>query len=213
MTYTLVVGAVPVAGANAFYRDLLARATHVVAADAGGEWCIGLGRVPDVTVGDFDSAAVGAAERLAAAGTELVTHPRDKEFTDLELAVALAQGRWADPIVLTAAFSRRVDHTLAALGTLLRAGHGASVREPGWYAYACVPGGPLDLKVATGATVSVLSIGPASGVTVSGVRWPLRVAALDALSGLGVSNRAVEDVVHVSVEVGSLIVMVPEVDT
>jgi len=213
MTYTLVVGAVPVVGAESFYRDVLARAGRVVAADAGAEWCVGLGRFPDVAIGDFDSAVHGAAERLAAAGVEVIAHPRHKDRTDLELAVELARERWEAPLVLTAAFTKRIDHTLAAFGALTRAGAGASVSEPGWEGFACAPEAPLMLRVDPGATVSLVAIEAASGVTVEGVEWPLTRADLGALSDLGVSNRATGGPVRVSVEVGTLIVITPGVDT
>ena len=213
MTYTLVVGAAPLAESEPFYRDLLAGAGAIVAADAAGEWCVALGRVPDVAIGDFDSASQGAVTRLSEAGVQVVRYPEEKDLTDLELAVAIARERYNDPIVLTAAFALRPDHTLAAFGALLRAGEGASVCEPGWTAETCVPGHPLALNMTVGATVSVLAVGTATGVTVEGVRWPLAGAHLDAMSGLGVSNRAVADTVRVSVEHGMLIVILPEVDT
>ena len=58
MTFTLVVGAAPAAGADDFYRGLLVSANAVVAADAAGPWCAALGRTPDVVVGDFDETQV-----------------------------------------------------------------------------------------------------------------------------------------------------------
>jgi thiamine pyrophosphokinase len=213
MTYTLIVGAVPVAGGESFYREMLGGAGHVVAADAGAEWCVGLGRVPDIAVGDFDSAADGAVERLRAAGVEVVVHPRDKDRTDLALAVELARDRWAAPLVLSAAFTERVDHTLAALGALTRAGTGARVAEPDWSAYACTPAAPLEVDLEAGDTLSVIAVGPASGVTVEGVSWPLVSAHLETLSDLGVSNLAIGGRVRVSVTAGTLIVITPQVDT
>ncbi|HEY5276048.1 MAG TPA: hypothetical protein VIK38_05865, partial [Coriobacteriia bacterium] len=132
MKHTLVVGAAPLPEHEGFYRDLLASSAHVVAADAAGEWCVGLGRVPDAVVGDFDGSVPGAPERLQALGASVEVHPVEKDATDLELAIARAIAMWDDPIVLTAAFTWRIDHTLAAVGALTRAGAGASVLEPGW---------------------------------------------------------------------------------
>ena len=208
MTYTLVVGAAPVSGCDAFYSSLLAGAADVVAADAAGEWCVALGRVPEVVTGDFDSAAPGAEDRLRALGSEVVAFPCDKDETDLDLAVVLARGRAGETLVVTAAFSLRPDHTLAAFGSLARAGAHARAEEPGWTAWVCTPGGDLVLDVRTGTTLSVLALEPATGVCVSGTAWPLTGASLSPLSGHGVSNRAIGGPVRVRTGSGTLIVLV-----
>lgn len=203
---TLVVGAAPAPGADDFYRTLLAEAAHVVAADAAGEWCVGLGRVPDVVVGDFDSAASGARERLVTAGAEIVEYPADKDRTDLELAVDLARECFDAPVRLTAAFTSRLDHTLGALGALLRGGADATAREPDWTAWVCPPGATLHLATSPGTLVSLLAPAGAHGVGIAGVRWPLHDATLPMLSGLGVSNVALCDEVTASTGEGALIV-------
>ena len=210
MTYTLVAGAAPLAGFDEFYSSLLSGAGTVVAADAAGEWCIALGRTPDVVVGDFDSAAPGAAQRLRASGAEVVAFACDKDETDLDLALGIAMARTVAPVVVTAAFSMRLDHTLAAFGSLVRAGGGASAREPGWRAWICTEERGLDLDLAAGTTFSVLAIGEARGVTITGAQWPLDDAALATLSGWGVSNRASGGLVTVTTSSGTLVVMVQE---
>lgn len=206
MTHTLVVGGAPVPGGEAFYRGLLAAAPRVVAADSAAEWCVALGRVPDIAVGDFDSAAAGAIERLLALGVDVVTAPCDKDETDLELAVAVAAGSGA-PVVVTACFTRRLDHTLAAVGALTRAGRGARIHEPSWRAWLVAPDSPLDVDLPGGSTVSVLAVDTAAGVCVEGVVWPLSGATLRPLSGHGVSNRVTAGPVHVAVAVGTLVVI------
>jgi thiamine pyrophosphokinase len=213
MTYTLVVGAAPAQGAEEFYRRLVTEAAFVVAADGGGEWCVDLGRVPDVVVGDFDSARAGAASRLAEAGADVHEYPRDKDRTDLELAVEAATERAVWPVVITAAFTRRLDHTLAALGTLAAAGPHARAAEPGWSAYACTAATPLAFDAVRGDLVSILSVGESSGVSVDGTAWQLRRARLAPLSGHGVSNSALGGRVTVTIEAGMLIVMVLRDDT
>jgi thiamine pyrophosphokinase len=213
MTYTLVVGAAPVEGAEEFYRGLMSEAAFVVAADGGGEWCVALGRVPDVVVGDFDSAHPGAALRLSDAGADVRAYPRDKDLTDLELAVGAATEQTGGPVVITAAFTGRLDHTLAALGALAAAGPHAAAVEPGWTAYACTPATPLEIDASRGDLVSILSVGRSAGVSVSGTAWPLSDACLAPLSGHGVSNMALGGRVSVAIEAGMLIVIVQRDDT
>ncbi|HEY5517698.1 MAG TPA: thiamine diphosphokinase [Coriobacteriia bacterium] len=207
MREVLVVGAAPAPHADAFYRSLLASARTVVAADAAGEWCVKLGRVPDVVVGDFDSADLRAADRLERLGIRVERHPVDKDETDLELAVAVAKERWDLPVCITAAFTARLDHTLAALGLVLRAGDGAHIVEPSWRAWPCVPGRPLQLQLACGMTYSLLALERCEGVDAMGGKWGLQNADLEPLSGLGVSNEAAGAELQISVRSGSLLVI------
>ncbi|HEY5433073.1 MAG TPA: thiamine diphosphokinase [Coriobacteriia bacterium] len=207
MTFTLVVGAAPAAGADDFYRGLLVSANAVVAADAAGPWCAALGRTPDVIVGDFDSGDPDEIDRLERFGVCIERHPSDKDDTDLELAVRVARERWALPVCLTAAFSDRIDHTLAAIGVLLRAGTGAGIAEPSWRAWPCSPERPLSVSLERGTTYSIVALGPCEGVTARGGRWELSNATLAPLSGHGISNEAVGTVLTVRVRSGSLVVV------
>jgi len=207
MNEVLVVGAAPAPNAEAFYRSLLASAQAVVAADAAGEWCVALGRVPDAVVGDFDSAGPQAADRLERLGARVERHPAHKDATDLELAVAVARERWALPVCLTAAFTDRLDHTLAALGLVLRAGDGAHIVEPSWRAWPCVPDRPLRLELARGTTYSLLALERCEGVDATGGKWELHDADMEPLSGYGVSNEAAGERLGISVRRGSLLVI------
>jgi thiamine pyrophosphokinase len=211
----LVVGAAPETGGEAFYRTLLAAAPLVIAADAGAEWSASLGRMPDVALGDFDSAAPGAAERLAAAGVDVRIFPVAKDASDLDLAVVEARARGAVDVVLTACTSQRLDHTLAALGALASAADlRASIDEPALAAWALEPPAlsRLDLDGSAGALVSVFAVAPtAEGVTLRGMRFPLDDARLEPLSSHGLSNELVGGPASVSVCSGRLLVLAPGV--
>ena len=202
-----MVGAAPAVDAEDHYRALLAAADAVVAADAAGPWCAALGRMPDMIVGDFDSADPDEIDRLERLGVSVERHPCDKDETDLELAVRVARERWAHPVCLTAAFSDRIDHTLAAIGALLGAGPGAWVAEPSWRAWPCCPERPLRVSLERGTTYSIVALGPCEGVTARGGRWVLSDAILAPLSGHGISNEAAGGELTISVRDGSLLVV------
>jgi thiamine pyrophosphokinase len=210
MTRALVVGAVPVAHAEVFYRALLSDCDVVVAADAAGEWCVSLGRVPDIAIGDFDSSAEGAEDRLRAAGASVVRLAQDKDVSDLDAAVNAAIDRGVDALTLTAAFTDRVDHTLGAFGSLARAGARVAARacEPGWMAVAVSPTRPFIANLTAGTRFSVLSPTGVGGVTILGARFPLDACDLRPLSSLGLSNEALGGRVSVRVSEGMLLVVV-----
>lgn len=207
----LIVGASPQPGGSRFYTDLLARADLVVAADAGAEWCVGLGRVPHLAVGDFDSAAPGAAARLRAAGARVLEHLAAKDDSDLDLAVSAALAQGASGITMCACSGGRLDHTLASVGTLLRAARSAAadLQEPSFAAWAVEgPSRPcLELSMGPGATFSVFAVGEASGVSVQGGVFPLEDETLPSLSSLGLSNVASQRRIAITVMAGSIVVI------
>lgn len=208
---TLIVGAAPAVDDSGHYLRLLSSARRVIAADAGLVLCLHSGRMPDVVVGDFDSTPADALARARAAGATIIAHPRDKDASDLDLALTYARETGTREVVLTAAFSDRLDHTLAALGTLARSAdlHGVG-REPGFDCYA------LDARlrprctvnVRAGATISLFTVAGESMVSIDGVRWPLHESRLGALSSLGLSNRASGGPVSARVHTGSALLFV-----
>ena len=208
---TLVVGASPIVGAERWYRQALRDAGLVIACDAAGEWCAALGRVPDLAVGDFDSAAAGAANRLRALGADVIEYAVRKDESDLDLAVELALRRGTTALTVTAAFTNRLDHTLAALGLGLRvpAGVALVLRDPGLEAHVirAPEETSVELDVEQGALISVVALTAATGVTLTGLAYPLANAALDALSSLGISNVATGRRITVDVVRGTLLVM------
>ena len=66
-----------------------------------------------------------------------------------------------------------------------------------------------DIETTPGTTVSVVPIGgDAHGVRLIGLQWPLAGVILPATSSIGISNVALEHTIHVSVETGTLLVIV-----
>ncbi len=207
----LVVGAALALGEDSFYRELLARADVVVAADGAAESCVGFGRVPDVAVGDFDSSDPGAEKRLSALGVRVHVFPEEKDASDLDLAVDEAREIGATELTLTGAFSGRLDHTLAAIGTLLRcADIEGEAREPGFSLLPLLAGvrESVTLVGEPEATVSLLTPAGAQGVRTSGLVWQLDNAILPPMSSLGVSNRMAESTATIALKHGALVLVV-----
>ena len=82
----------------------------VIAADGGyGQDC---GCAPDFVVGDFDS--LGYVPK----GDGVQVHPKQKDDTDMMLAVKLGLSKGYDEFVLLGGIGGRLDHTLANVQTL-----------------------------------------------------------------------------------------------
>jgi len=182
----------------------------LIAADGGARHCRALGLTPHLVIGDFDSLAADELDALEQAGAVLKRHPRDKDETDLELALLEAAARGATTLIVFGAFGGRLDMTLANLLLLrhpklakvhIELRHGSQtawlVRPPG----GAVSGVPGD-------TVSLLPLdGDVFGIVTHGLRYPLRGEALLSGPARGVSNMLTEPLARITLTAGLLLVI------
>lgn len=175
----------------------------VIAADSGFDHAKDLRVKVDLVVGDFDS--VRASVRDVA--TEV--HPRDKEHSDLELALDAALVRGTTDLVVLGGGGGRVDHLLvnAAVLTHPRFRTMRIIWETGESTVHIV----WDRAVVTGRVGDLVTLlaygGEATGISTSGLRWPLHSARLAAATSRGLSNELVDDHARVSVATGTLLVI------
>ncbi len=167
----------------------------VICADGGTRHALELGLMPAVVIGDLDSLPPDARPRLEAAGTQFLTYPRDKDYTDLELALKYAVEQGAKDILLLGLLGGRLDQTLANVLLLARPEWDAARL---WFvhgseqAYLLRGGEALTLHGRSGNIVSIIPLTPTmTGVTTQGLRWPLHNATLYFGHTLTVSNELV----------------------
>lgn len=182
----------------------------LIAADGGLIHCVDHGVWPDVVVGDLDSAPAGLVAQAKAHGARIAAHPADKDQTDLELAVDEAVEAGAATLTVIGALGGRFDHAFAAISMLAsRARSSVAIALDDGAQRVDIVHDRIELALAVGATASVIPIGgPAGGVTTSGFRWSLDKAPLPFGSTLGVSNEAVASTQSVSIETGTVLVVV-----
>lgn len=184
----------------------------VIAADGALDHALAAGLMPAGLVGDMDSISAAGLEWAAHHAT-IERHDPDKDHTDTELALLAAADLKPARLILVGA-GDRLDHVLAAIGALGQP-HLTSIPvidawwDEQWIRVLHGPGS-TQLELAEGTTLSLLALhGPCSGVTISGVRWPLERADLAPLVGVGVSNVAVDSTVTVRVSTGVLTIVMP----
>jgi thiamine pyrophosphokinase len=189
-------------------RRLLPPGALVVAADSGLDLARRLGVAVDLVVGDFDSADPAGVAAATAAGARLERHPVDKDATDLELALdtVLRLGR-SPVLVVGGAGWDRLDHLVANV-LLVASPRYAPLRLSWWVKGAVVAPvhGRLELAGAPGDLITLLAVtGPSTGVTTTGLRWPLLGETLTPGSTRGVSNELAAAGATISVESGVLV--------
>jgi thiamine pyrophosphokinase len=186
-------------GAPDFYRAVLkARpADQIIAADKGAEMARRLGLVPDVLVGDFDSADPAVIRAFVDRGVPVERHPVRKNQTDTELAVSVALSGGAASVILFGATGSRLDHVIGSINTLLgieAAGAVGWLVDPHNRLRLLTGPGRWALALAPGTTVSLIPwCGPAGPVSLAGFDYPLREAMLTPeTAGRTLSNVAAE---------------------
>ena len=189
-------------------RARIASAERIVGVDGGSRHLRDLDLLPHLAVGDMDSIPPDLLEHYRNAGVEMHLHPPRKDATDLELALELALERGATSVTILGGTGGRLDHTLGNLFLLARClphGVAACVMDEGQCVHLVDT--ELTLRGAVGDTLSLLPATPqASGVTLTGLEYPLRDATLTFGTSWGMSNVFVRDTAVVTVRSGRLFV-------
>ena len=189
----------------------------VVAADSGIDTAHALGLDPHVVIGDFDSVSAAGLERAVRMGSDVVEHPRDKDFTDTELAINHAMSLGIDEMVVLNAGGGRLDHAHGVLTALANPGHAHVAIEAiiGVAHVTVVHGGGSRTVPKRGSALVALHAmnGPATGITTTGLRWNLNDETLEPWVSRGVSNEMTAEVAHVALRSGALIVVQPNAHT
>jgi thiamine pyrophosphokinase len=199
-------------------RRWIREGDDVIAADGGTYHAIAMGLRPRVVVGDLDSLAPELAGQLEAQGVELERHPVAKNQTDLELAIERAIGDGAQEIILLGALGGRLDQLLANVLLLAQRKWAATIRlvdASGTPANALTEiatvirgGETMTLEATLGSTVSLLPLSAeVTGITYSGLLYPLDHATIHLGSTRAVSNEVSDFPATVSIDSGIALVI------
>jgi thiamine pyrophosphokinase len=182
----------------------------LIAADGGAHHAVAMGLRPRVVVGDLDSLEPALAEELAAQGVELEKHPAAKNKTDLELAIERAIRDGAQEILLLGALGGRLDQSLANVLLMALRDWPATIRLVDATEIATVihGGEQMTLEASPGSTMSLLPLSAeVTGITYTGMLYPLNNATIFLGSTRGVSNEVVSHPATVYIESGIALVI------
>lgn len=187
----------------------------VIAADGG--YAQEFGCRPDAIIGDFDSLGFVPDEK------DVQIYPKQKDDTDMMLAVKLGLSKGYREFVLLGGIGGRLDHTLANVQTLAylnaRGVWGVlKSEERDIYLIGantkCVEGfaegsaAKIVFPSQTEGILSVFSFGEkAENVSISGAEYELKDAVLSDDFPLGVSNSFIGKEVTISVGAGRLLIV------
>ncbi len=189
-------------------RKLREGAYFVIAALAGYTQVRRQGLKPDLVVGDFDS--LGSVPE----GEKIVRHPVMKDDTDMMLAVKLAFEAGCKRFYLYGVLGGRLeDHTLANLQTAMYIANrgGRPFLLGGDCCVTALHNAEIRFRPEAAGVLSVFPLaGPARGVTLENLLYPLRDYTMESDVALGVSNEFIGKPAQAAVREGTLILVFPQ---
>jgi thiamine pyrophosphokinase len=195
-------------------RSLIRPDDFILCADGGTRHALTLGLIPNI-VGDMDS--LPADFDHSTFNGEIVLFPKDKNKTDLELAIDHALTLNPDQIFILAALGGRIDQTLANIGLL---------SDPRLSILRQAQGNALDIRLSDsveelffcrdqvrveGRSGDIVSLipwqGEVTGVFTENLRWHLNHETLYPDKTRGISNEMTADTATVSIKSGLLLII------
>ena len=180
----------------------------IIAADGGLAHCFALNIKPHVLIGDFDSTLPGLIHQAAETGAEIIRHPKDKDKTDLELALDLSMGKGVKEVYLFGALGNRWDMSLANLLLIaapVYADMQITIVDGQTIIYPLKNGDKKELSYGNGRRVSLIPVKNDIRVTLQGFKYPLTGGRIAFSSTHGISNSLTGDRGVIIVESGVLL--------
>lgn len=206
MKYLILSGGTPPSKSE--LMPYITEADMVIGVDGAADVLCQYDIVPNVLIGDFDTANVQSVEELKEQGAKVVRLSPRKNETDTEAAVNYAISHNASKITIFGALGSRVDHSLSNIMMLVRA-HTAGVpaRIIDEYNELQVENQHLILQGTPGQTVSILPLTGNLHVSATNLVYPLNELELNFGSSRGVSNVMADSVATINIKGGYALII------
>ncbi|BBF43018.1 thiamin pyrophosphokinase [Lachnospiraceae bacterium KM106-2] len=171
----------------------------------------------DYLVGDFDTiepAILNEYEKKIKSGecqTELIRLIPEKDMTDTQVAIDLAIDKGVTDLTILGGIGTRVDHSLANIHLLLRTlrngVNGCMINE--WNRIRLVDRNiAISKEDSFGKYISLIPFTTkVTGITLKGMKYPLKDHTLVLGDSLGISNEITSEVASIELEEGILLMI------
>ena len=185
---------------------------NVIAGDRGLEALYQLKIIPNHVVGDFDSVSPEILEFYKKQPKIIFhTYNAEKDNTDTDIALKLAIQMKSSEITILGALGKRMDHALANIHILkdaLEANIPCQIIDGYNRIYLINAEKTLEKDKVYGKYISLIPLtSTVEGLTLKGFKYPLNKYNLPIGISLGISNEIIEDIAHIEMEKGILIVI------
>jgi thiamine pyrophosphokinase len=179
----------------------------IIAADGGAHHALALQINLPVIIGDLDSINQKLILDLSANGVKFINYPKEKDETDLELALNFALASKYTEIVVIGAMGGRNDHMLGNLALLANPNYAdVNLRFDDGVEEVSIIRNILQLRGQVGDTVSLIPWGKnVDGIITTGLRYPLNDETLLAHRTRGISNMMESETAEIKIRAGLLL--------
>lgn len=182
----------------------------IICADGGANYAMQHKIIPDVIIGDLDSISPDVQQYLQSRKTLFIPYPKEKDFTDTELALQYALKQSIDQIIIVGIMGDRFDHLFA---NIMHIAHIAKNSQPA--KEILIMNGNQEIfiinkqKNIVGKKNDLLSLIPlrdnCKKITTKGLKYQLDTEDLPLGSTRGISNVFMQEDVSIYISDGSLL--------
>ena len=190
-------------------RGLLHDDDYIICADGGTRHALAMGVRPGLVVGDMDSIGQVNWRELEKTGVPVEIFPRDKNETDLELAIKRAIELQPGHLVVIAALGGRIDQLLGNIALLPDPRLSAfDVRFDDGVEELFICRDQAQVHGRSGDLVSLIPWGdPVRGIQTQGLKWMLSNETLYSEKTRGISNEMLHETALIRISSGNLLVV------
>ncbi|MBU3180408.1 thiamine diphosphokinase [Clostridium psychrophilum] len=205
--------AIIVSGGNPPSKELLkseiTKNTFLIGADSGANCLYEYNINPNLLVGDFDSIDEKVLGYFKTNNCSIDVYPKEKDYTDTEIAVRKAISMQPNEIVLLGCTGSRIDHLLGNIGMLkicLENGINALIKDGN--NNIRLTNSSTSLKGKMGDIFSLQSYGDEIiGLTIEGAKYPLDNCNLKIGQSISISNEFKGPRVELKFKSGTLMII------
>ncbi len=190
-------------------RAILRDDDYIICADGGTRHASSLDLKPALVIGDMDSADKGFLRQLEAYDVPIEIYPRDKNETDLELAIQRAIELDPKEVIIVAALGGRLDQTLANIALLSDIRLSTfNVRLDDGVEEIFYCRDQVEVHGRSGDIVSLIPWGGVvTGVQTENLKWTLDNETLYPDKTRGISNEMTGDTATIKIRSGLLLIV------
>jgi thiamine pyrophosphokinase len=190
-------------------RAFLRADDYIICADGGTRHALALKLKPDLVIGDMDSVQKNHWQKLKTSGISIELFPRDKNETDLELAINRAIDMKPEQIIIVAALGGRLDQTLGNITLLTDVRLSTfDVRLDDGVEEIFLCRDQAQTQGRSGDIVSLIPWqGAVTGIQTKDLKWPLNNETLYPDKTRGISNEMTSEAASVSISSGTLLII------
>jgi len=190
-------------------RTILRNDDYIICADGGTRHASALDLKPALVIGDMDSTDSAYLKKLQADDVPIELFPRNKNETDLELAIAKAIEFNPKEIVIIAALGGRLDQTLAniaLISNLQLSTFNLKLDDGAEEIFFCRD--QAEVKGRSGDIVSLIPWqGEVTGICTKNLKWALDNETFYPEKSRGISNEMTADVANIKISKGLLLIV------